>query len=426
MEWLRIHRTGPRVAASALILAPAIALGTPAQAENVTGCLGEEGATVEEARITEEVPQEILARSGFASAVDGFTGDLCAASGVDDAGAIVERHADALWRKAVDRVQGTGAVEGDLSAGDDRPLYWARLGMTSALHRWEPGFELEEADRAALVADMDRRSRGQNGAGLPEPAGGPEVSRVVVTGFDPFRLDNDIRQANPSGAAALALDGAVIETADGVAVVRTMLFPVRWRDFTDGMVEEALLPHYTGDRPADAVITVSQGRDGRFDLEAHNGAWRGGSDDNESVGTPEVAPIPDGIPTVTPQPQWSDSSLDHPSIVEETHGAPFPVIDNTEVTEIPVGGTEPVVRPDGPTPGSEARSGGGGNYLSNEIAYRNTLLRDATGRDIPAGHVHTPILHFGPGDGITDAEFEQNRAAIVGQVEDIVAAAVRS
>ncbi|MFD3685387.1 pyroglutamyl peptidase [Nocardiopsis sp. NPDC058631] len=414
-----IHRTGPRVAASALLLVPVIALGT-------TGCLGKEGAAVEEARITGEVPQEILRRSGFSSAVDGFARDLDAASGADDAGAIVERHADALWRKAVERVQGTGAVEGDLSAGDDRPLYWARLGMTSALNRWEPGFELEDADRAALVADMERRSRGQNDADPPEAPGESEASHVVVTGFDPFGLDSDIRQANPSGAAALALDGAVIEAGDGVVVVKAMLFPVRWRDFTDGMVEEALLPHYTGDRPADAVITVSQGRDGRFDLEAHNGAWRGGAADNESAGTEEMVPVPDGVPTVTPQSQWSDSSLDHASIVEETDGTPFPVVDNTTVTEIPEGETDPVVRPDGPTPGSEARSGGGGDYLSNEIAYRNTLLRDATGRDIPAGHVHTPILHFGSGDSVTDAEFEENRAAIVGQVEDIVAAAVRS
>jgi hypothetical protein len=421
----RIRQAGPRVAASALILAPALALAAPAQAERTPACLGEEGATVEEARIAGEVPQEILARSGFAADVDRFTEELCAASGTDEAGEIVARHADALWRKAVDRVRGTGAVEGDLSAGDDRPLYWARLGMTSALHRWEPGFDLAGADREALVADMDRRSRGQDDAGFAEDPGGPGVSRVVVTGFDPFQLDNDIRQANPSGAAALALDGAVIETGDGVAVVEAMLFPVRWRDFTDGMVEHALLPHYTGDRPADAVITVSQGRDGRFDLEAHNGAWRGGAADNESVGTPETAPVPDGVPTVTPQPQWSDSSLDHPSIIGETGGAPFPVVDNTQVTEIPAGGTAPVVRPDGPTPGSEARAGGGGDYLSNEIAYRNTLLRDATGLDIPAGHVHTPILHFGPGGGVTDPEFEENRAAIAGQVEDIVAAAVR-
>ncbi|WP_047868107.1 hypothetical protein [Nocardiopsis sp. RV163] len=422
---MRIHQTIPRIAASALIAAPVIALGAPARAERATDCLGRDGATVEEARVDEEVPQEILRRSGLVMNADRFTRELCAASGTDEASAVVERHGDALWREAVDRVQGNGKVGGSLSDGDDRPVYWTRLAMTSALNRWQPDFELSDADRAGLVADMDRRSRGHDDTGFAEVRGEPEALHVVVTGFDPFRLDDDIRQANPSGAAALALDGAVIETDAGVAVVETMLFPVRWRDFTDGMVEEALLPHYTGDRPVDAVVTVSQGRPGRFDLEAHNGAWRGGAPDNESVGTAETVPVPDGVPTVAPQPQWSDSSLDHSAIVERTTGAPFPVVDNTAVTEIPEGGTEPVVSEDGPTPGSEARAGGGGDYLSNEIAYRNTLLRDATGLDIPAGHVHTPVLDLGPGDGVTDPEFERDRAAIVGQVEDIVAAVLR-
>lgn len=423
---MRLRRSGPRIAASLLLTAPAIAVGTAAQAEQRTvGCFGAEGATVEEARVTEEVPQEILRRSGFASTVKGFTRELCTASDLDEATAVVERRGDALWRAAVERAQESGKAKGDLSAGDDRPLYWARLAMASALNRWEPGFELDGADRSGLVADLERRSRGQNEADFPEVSGEAEVSRVVVTGFDPFQLDIDIRQANPSGAAALALDGAVLDTGDGVAVVKAMLFPVRWRDFTEGMVEQALLPYYTGDRPADAVITLSQGGD-RFDLEAHNGAWRGGSGDNESAEEEGMIPIPDGVPTVTPQPQWSDSSLDRSAIIEETAEAPFPVIDNTLVLEIPAGGTELEMRPDGPTPGSEARFGSGGNYLSNEIAYRNTLLRDATGRDIPAGHVHIPILYFGPGGDVTDPEFEENRAVIVGQTEDIVAAAVRS
>lgn len=422
---MRIQQTGLRVVAAAVVVVPALGLSAPAQAEQRGGCLGAEGATVEEARGEGEVPKEILRRSGFDAAADQFVHELCGVAELDAARELVERRGEALWRQAVDRVKGASHVKGDLSAGDDRPLYWARLAMASALNRWEPDFELSKAERAELVADLDRRSRGQQDADFPDKYGSSKVKRVVVTGFDPFSLDNDIRQANPSGAAALALDGAVFKTDDGVVVVEAMLFPVRWRDFTDGMVEKALLPHYTGERPADAVITVSQGRDGQFDLEAHNGAWRGGTDDNEKTGTPETAPIPDGVPTVTPQPQWSDSTLDHPAIIEETAGSAFPVLDNTEVTEIPAGETEPVVRPDGPTPGSEARAGGGGNYLSNEIAYRNTLLRDATERDIPAGHVHTPILHFGPGNEVTDPEFEQNRTSITAQVKAIVAAAVK-
>src|SRR5690606_41884567 len=90
--------------------------------------------------------------------------------------------------------------------------------------------------------------------------------------------------------------------------------------------------------------------------------------------------------------------------------------------------SEPVVREDGPTPGPRARAGGGGDHLANELAYRSTLLREATGRDIPAGHVRTPALEPGGGDpaALTDPGFERDRADITEQLRAIVTAAVRT
>lgn len=76
-----------------------------------------------------------------------------------------------------------------------------------------------------------------------------------------------------------------------------------------------------------------------------------------------------------------------------------------------------------------ASSGGGGNYLSNASAYRNTLMRDTFGLAIPAGHIHTPVMtYFGTGsDGkITDATFEGYRDSIVAQARNLVFAVARS
>jgi hypothetical protein len=72
-----------------------------------------------------------------------------------------------------------------------------------------------------------------------------------------------------------------------------------------------------------------------------------------------------------------------------------------------------------------ARQGGGGNYLSNEIAYRATLLRDAVHADLPGGHVHTPVLQFAPDNTteITDPVFVRNRTDIIAQVRAIIAVA---
>ncbi|MEU0250087.1 pyroglutamyl peptidase [Streptomyces sp. NPDC006235] len=369
--------------------------------------------TVEEQRLDRAVPQEILRRSGFDTVAPRFARALDGASSYAQARRAVVREGTELWRRAVDRAQGRGPAGGDLSRDDDRPLYWARLAVTREVRSWEPAFGLTDGQRAALLDELERTSRGQTTIGYPHGKG---LKRILVTGFDPFTLDRDIRISNPSGATALALDGTVIETADGPARIETAVFPVRWRDFTQGTVERTLRPYLP---KVDLFTTVSQGRVGRFDVERTNGAWRGGFADNDNVGRTETVPVT----APASQPQWTTTTLPYRAITAADTGR-FPVYDNTSVTEIPVGGTEPVVRPDGPTPGSTARAGGGGDYLSNEIAYRATLLRDRLGLHdrLPGGHVHTPVLQFGAGNTteVTDPEFVRNRLDIIAQVRTIL------
>ncbi|KOV92172.1 pyroglutamyl peptidase [Streptomyces sp. NRRL B-3648] len=378
---------------------------------------GAPSPTVEEQRLDAPAPQEILRRSGFDDAAPEFARALGRAHDYAQARRIVVRQGSALWRRAVDRAQGRGPAGGDLSRDDDRPLYWARLGMSREVRTWEPGFGLTDGQRDALLDRLERTSRGQTDIRYPAR---DRLRRVLLTGFDPFTLDRDIRISNPSGATALALDGTVVRTARGPARIETAVFPVRWRDFAEGTVERTLRPYLP---EVDLFTTVSQGRVGRFDIERTNGAWRGGFPDNDDVSRTETVPVADPAA----QPQWTSTTLPYAAVVAARTGR-FPVYDHTEVTEIPAGGGDPVVRPDGPTPGSTARAGGGGDYLSNEIAYRATLLRDRLGLHdtLPGGHVHTPVLRFGAGNTteVTDPEFVRNRLDIIGQVRAIVAVAV--
>ncbi|MGW6711812.1 pyroglutamyl peptidase [Streptomyces globisporus] len=376
-------------------------------------------ATVEEQRLDRAAPQEILRRSGFDAFTPRFERALERSQSYAQAERTVTRHASALWQRAVDRAQGRGPATGDLSRGDDRPLYWARLALSRELRAWTPRFDLDDRRREALHSALETASRGQGDIRYP----GHRTKRVLVTGFDPFTLDRDVRIGNPSGASALALDGTPVQTPDGPARIETVVFPVRWADFAEGVVERALarqLPHL------DLFTTVSQGRQGRFDVERTNGAWRGGFADNENASSTGLVPVADPAT----QPQWTSTTLPYRQLTEADTGR-FPVYDNTEVTEIPAGDTQPVTRPDGPTPGSAARAGGGGDYLSNEIAYRVTLLRDRLRLPgLPGGHLHTPVLQFGaentnPQTGtVTDPDFERNRADIVGQVRELVRTAV--
>ncbi|MFF1447251.1 pyroglutamyl peptidase [Streptomyces sp. NPDC058274] len=380
-------------------------------------------ATVEEQRLDKAAPQEILRRSGFDTVAPEFARALGSAHSYAQAERVVVRQGAQLWRRAVDRAQGRGPAGGDLSRDDDRPLYWARLGMTREVRAWEPRFGLTDGQRKALLTALEANSRGQNAIDYPHDK---SVKRILVTGFDPFTLDRDVRISNPSGATALALDGTTIRTADGPARIETAVFPVRWQDFAEGTVERTLRPQLGR---VDLFTTVSQGRVGRFDVERTNGAWRGGFPDNENLSRTETVPVADPAS----QPQWTSTTLPYQAIVAAQTGR-FPVYDHTSVTEIPAGGTTAVVRPDGPTPGSTARAGGGGDYLSNEIAYRATLLRDRLGlqSSLPGGHVHTPVLEFGTGNtdpatgAVTDPQFVRNRLDIIAQVRSILTVAVNA
>ncbi|MGW4705091.1 pyroglutamyl peptidase [Streptomyces sp. NPDC004285] len=390
---------------------------TPATATAVTA------VTVEEARLDRAAPREILRLSGFDSLAPRFADALSGADTFAAAEKTVVRYGSGLWRRAVDRAQGRGGAGSGLSRDDDRPLYWSRLALTRELRSWQPGFAVTQEGRARLLDRLERASRGQDSLRYPAGKG---VKRILLTGFDPFTLDRDTRISNPSGAAALALDGTWLRTSDGsLARVETAVFPVRWQDFADGTVERTLRPHLP---EVDLFTTVSQGRPGRFDIERTNGAWRGGFPDNENLSRTEAVPVADP----GTQPQWTATTLPYTAITAASTGR-FPVYDNTSVTELPAGSDTPVVRPEGPTPGSAARAGGGGNYLSNEIAYRATLLRDRLGLTrLPGGHVHTPVLEFGPGNTdpatgtVTDTAFVRNRLDIIAQVRAIVAVAAGS
>ncbi len=370
--------------------------------------------SVEEQRLDRPIPQQILAMTGYDRFGSAFRTALCALPGKRLAPALVSAAAHVLWTTSVDRAQGRVPAVG-LDRTDDRPLYWARLDLARALRQWAPRFALTPADRDALQGSLERSSRGQDSINFGR------TQRILVTGFDPFQLDVDVRRSNPSGAIALALDGTVIPTPTGPVRIETATFPVNWDPFATGIVEQTFLPHI---RKLDLFTTISQGRPERFDVERYNGRWRGGFPDNLNVSRTETIPIPPGIPTVLPAPEFVPSTLPFTEMTTTPTGR-FPVINNTTVVEIPAGGTVPVTQPNGPTPGSVARQGGGGNYLSNEITYRTTLLRDALHLPTPGGHLHTPVLLFDPTNTtqITDPVFIQNRTDIITQARALLTVA---
>ncbi|MBW5480975.1 pyroglutamyl peptidase [Streptomyces bambusae] len=418
-----------RAATVAVLLAGVLpaAVSAPAHAADGASCAGSPSAPLdpEQARLADGRTSALVERAGLAGFVQRFPAALCGARGPAEAGRVLDGWGEALWQAAVRRAQGRWAG-GDLAAGDDRPLYWARLAMTAALARWEPRFPV---DRPALRSRFEDASRGLKDNGF---SGAPGVRRVFISGFDPFGLDTEIRRANPSGSAALQLNGRRVTLADGsTAEIRAVVLPVRYSDFDAGIVERAFAPRLAaGSRgSADVITTVSQGYPGKFTLEAWAGRSRSADPypDNARALSGGTRTHPVTAPRLGPGPEFIPSTLPADAVTGSVQN-PYPVLLNTSVTEIPAGGTGPVDRADGPTPGSRAVAGGGGGYLSNEVAYRSNRLRGELAPQLPGGHLHTPVLTGLPADPqlLTGPEFERNESAIAAEVREILGhAAVR-
>ncbi|MER8186241.1 pyroglutamyl peptidase [Kitasatospora sp. NPDC094015] len=420
-------KPSPRLPLAAALLGAAALLAAPPAAaapDGTAGCRTVAAAPDrEQSRLQDPRTTALVERAGLTTFTTRFPAALCTARTRAEAERLLDSWGEALWQAAVDRAQGR-RPGGDLAPGDDRPLYWTRVAMTAQLAAWQPSFTI---DRAALRARFEDASRGLVDNGF---SGAPGVRRIFVSGFDPFGLDGDVRTANPSGSAVLRLNGRKVTMADGSrAEIRAVVLPVRYADFDQGIVERAFGPRMAaGPRAADLITTISQGYPGLFTLEAWAGRARSADPypDNQGELSGGSYDHPVDAPGLGPGPEFIASTLPTDAMAAAAD-SPYPVLLNTEVSEIPAGATEPVDREDGPTPGSRAVAGGGGGYLSNEVAYRSNRLRLELNPALPGGHLHTPVLTGLPSDReqLTGPEFERNETAIAAEVLTVLTAAPR-
>lgn len=128
--------------------------------------------------------------------------------------------------------------------------------------------------------------------------------KILLTGFDPFFLDRDIKQSNPSGVSALYFDD-VYMSVEGITIeIETVIVPVRFADFNQGMIETILTP-YVKRGGVDMIATVSMGRE-QFDLEHFPGLRR-------SAKAPDNLNIYTGANDTNPLvPQLNDAPLKGP------------------------------------------------------------------------------------------------------------------
>ncbi|WP_404340780.1 hypothetical protein [Pseudoalteromonas mariniglutinosa] len=339
--------------------------------------------TAEELRIekaTTTMPQVL---SAFSNDVTQFEKRWKNLQNFNQATHLINDFAKQLWLNAKQRITTTNSY-------DDRELYWARLLSSKIIRSSTPNFALTMSERNALLTMLEHGSRGHTDLTYSKDT----TKKILLTGFDPFLLDRNINQSNPSGVAALLLDGQVIRYKNITAEINTVIVPVRYEDFDRGIIEALLAPYYALNS-VDMIVTVSMGRK-HFDLERFPGKRR-------SVTTPDNANIIYGGTQTAPLiPSLNERSLPGDEFVEfslpisamQQATGPYKIIDNHEVTTL-----EKTFEPQSLTELADkvAVQGGGGGYLSNEISYRSIRLRNELNSNIPTGHIHTPrIQQFEP------------------------------
>jgi len=274
---------------------------------------------------------------------------------------------------------------------DDRPLYWTRLAIISFVK--SSANKYSQTELIALVEAFENTSRGRNDLTYKQATD----KRILLTGFDPFLLDRNIKQSNPSGLAALLLDGVVIEYMQNgkkiTAEINTAMIPVRYADFDQGEVESLLAPFYALNS-VDLIATISMGRSD-FDLEHFPGLRRSATaPDNVNVytGANKNNPL---VPSLLKASLKGDEfvlfSLPYQAMMKAK--GPYKINDNRGVTILEAGVAKDITANSlAELTDKIAVQGGGGGYLSNEISYRSIALRNKLGSTIPTGHIHTPRI----------------------------------
>lgn len=288
---------------------------------------------------------------------------------------------DSDWQPAISGMDGASTTgrtlwqeESNPEQLDDRRLYWRRLALKRSM-------------RAAGWTDQELKAFEYASRGLQDFEFRRDVDcRIAVTGFDPFHLDTDISQSNPSGVAALQLDGRIIELEGGLAEIKTIIVPVRFEDFDQGLIEDFFGPLLRQDK-LDMIVTVSMGRDA-FDLERFPGRRRSVEtyDNRRQRGGGTVdSPI---VPESLSGPEFVEFSL--PVAAIQAAFGQFALNDNRSVTTLEKGEFEAMDL--GALRDQTAVLGSGGGFLSNEISYRLVRLVQEMGKSVPVGHIHTPKM----------------------------------
>lgn len=356
--------------------------------------------SVEESRIAKAQEAIPKVTNLFSAELEAFERKLASVSSSVVLEKALVAEGKAIFSNAVEQIQSSQSY-------DDRALYWTRLQMAKLIRGNLVFRALDNEEQVRLMFAFELASRGYGQTSFTQKTD----KKILVTGFDPFFLDRNIAQSNPSGIAAMMFDNKVVEIDGQTAEIQAMMIPVRFADFDQGMIETMLAEHFGN---VDMIATISMGRTD-FDLERFPGLRRSANAPgnlNVFTGATSDNPlIPFYRGELLKGPEFVEFSLPVKAMQKAT--GKYQVIDNHQVETVKRGKFE--AKNLAELRGATSVNGGGGGYLSNEISYRSIVLRNQLNPNLSVGHIHTPRIKEWQRDEVK---------AIVEQIEAMLVQAI--
>ncbi|MFP7655530.1 hypothetical protein [Chryseobacterium proteolyticum] len=301
----------------------------------------------------------------------------------------------------------------------DGALYLARLKMRKIIkqHPLVLSSFISYNDAEKYLDLLERISRGVHDSNLPNFSTHPGHIPILISGYDPFRaafpggysgLDNDFNLSNPSGNIALALNDEVIINGSKKAIIKSAIFPVRFKEFNEGWIEDFfsqyINPGHSSYKPVKMVITFSYGGANYFNIDGFSSRFRepGNPDNNKKNGGVSGYLLQSDkdnyefISTTLPFQSFKNANpskiaLHQKAVVKYYKNGNFlssqELFDNLNLNSL-VPFPDITNYPFGTADQLKALEGTGGDYLSNEIYYRVAYLRTKYNPSLKTGHIH--------------------------------------
>jgi pyrrolidone-carboxylate peptidase len=315
----------------------------------------------------------------------------------------------ALWELGYKFVQTTRK--------DDRMLYYARLESLAVLRafckRQKPSLTLSP-ENLNIFEWSSRGLETSDGRSVLIKFEATSNRKVIVTGYDPFLLDDGPTKSNTSGLIALDFHNKTSGSTASPATVKTAVLPVRFRDFDEGLIEKIM---GQGVKDASMILTCSWTGSPYYNIDRfptryrtkalHDNEHRYSATDQPSGMDIVTAPfyLETTLPYNHPDVLWRDRKVIGPSPATAPADTflvlnqSYKLLSYTGTAEDPgkyradpVPGTEASYLPKEKPNNEEVGRGSGGSYLSNEIFYRTANVRRVVRPQLATGHLHVPPL----------------------------------